>query len=494
MATYTFRATLVSDIGPSNILRTLRNGAVTVKSAADDSVVDTVVTDANGTAVFTTTDVVTVYLVSPSGLTSDHITAGSAIENAAAAGLNNDAGVASFVSDTGSATYGALSSTFGTKAQQDTNTTAIAGKLDAATAATTYGVKDQRDLLLPFYAALGKAKAAAGACDILTITDSIGEGAGVTGTIENRWVSQLRDHLRTRNGITSSGRGYVPCQYALTPPDGQPWALAGGAAVSSNDYYGLGRRVSVLTGSGQTATLTVTGSTSIQLVAVGGTGFGTFSWKVDTGSTTNVNCAGLGYTSPTEFTVDVPLPDQSTHTVTVTWVSGLVWLCGAMLYRLDEVNGLRLWEGGHTGAASSYFTDPSYGWWTSVTRIAPALVIIDLGVNDWSTAPVADTSANLGTIIDNCRAKITNPPSILLIANYARKTIGGEIGTWADRVDAMRSVADDKAVAFLDLNRRMGSAATNTLGMFNADQIHPSNSGSQVIAGAVLDYLENPVP
>ena len=49
-------------------------------------------------------------------------------------------------------------------------------------------------------------------------------------------------------------------------------------------------------------------------------------------------------------------------------------------------------------------------------------------------------------------------------------------------------------VPFLDLNRRMGSASSNTLGMFNADLIHPSNSGSQVIAQAVLDYLENPIP
>lgn len=126
MASYSFQQVLVWDVNPGGAIKALRNGTVTVKNATTDATLFVVESDQNGLVSFTTTDVTTVYLVSPGGLTSGHITAASAIEAAAGASVSEDVAVAALVADSGSGTRAALESDFGTKAQQDTNTSALA--------------------------------------------------------------------------------------------------------------------------------------------------------------------------------------------------------------------------------------------------------------------------------------------------------------------------------------------------------------------------------
>jgi hypothetical protein len=108
VATYSFQRVLVWDVNPGGAMRTLRNGQVSVYNAATDALLFTVTSDANGMVSFATTDVPTVYFVSPGGLVSEHITAASAIEAAAAFTVSEDAAVQALVNDTGSATRGAL--------------------------------------------------------------------------------------------------------------------------------------------------------------------------------------------------------------------------------------------------------------------------------------------------------------------------------------------------------------------------------------------------
>lgn len=107
MATYDFRLVLVTDINPGGTLRTLRNGTITIKSAADDSTLFTATTDQNGAAEFTTTDVPTIYYVTANGFVSNHITAASAVEAAAAFTVSEDAAVAALISGAGTSTQAA---------------------------------------------------------------------------------------------------------------------------------------------------------------------------------------------------------------------------------------------------------------------------------------------------------------------------------------------------------------------------------------------------
>jgi hypothetical protein len=111
VATYDFQTVLVWDTNPGGVVRLLRNGSVTVYNAATDAALFNLISDSQGLVSFTTTDVPTVYLRT-TGWTSEHITAASAVEAAAAAGVSNDAGIKTAIANPTSQSGSYLNSTF----------------------------------------------------------------------------------------------------------------------------------------------------------------------------------------------------------------------------------------------------------------------------------------------------------------------------------------------------------------------------------------------
>jgi lysophospholipase L1-like esterase len=341
--------------------------------------------------------------------------------------------------------------------------------------------------LRPFHASLANRTAAP--CDILALGDSITEGAQAA-TTSDRWVSRLRDALRTAHPVSGvvGGSGFIPPKWASASiTQAAPFTITGSPATAS--AFGWGMRTVILT-SGQSLAATVTG-TSIDVWYARGSSTGTFSVSVDGGAATN-------YTTSIATTQDtgiqrVSLGSAGSHSVTIANVSGSVYIGGMTVYNGDESAGVRMTEAGHWGWTSSQYADNSSSAMTylgqRVAILQPSLVIIELGTNDFgnSIAP-ATLQTNLNTLITTVRNNTTIAPSVVLFGIYNR---AGGSNPWSQYQDIYRSMETvDARIAFFDLSLRLPDVTTDTgLGLINADAVHPTSKGHAFIADSLARFL-----
>ena len=352
----------------------------------------------------------------------------------------------------------------------------------------------QRAALRPLWTALAKRESSP--VDILCLGDSLTEGAYVS-TIEKRWVARLRDKLRAAyptSGVTG-GQGFICANYHTIGP-GNPGVEVNqvmtqvGGSTDPGYTLGLGRRYRKFTTTGNVS-VTVTCS-SVDAIYTQGTSRGTLGLAIDGGAAATVSTAG-GLQASKKFSSGALTPGS--HGVTVSWQSGgEVDVEGIMVYNGDETKGIRLWEGGHGGVESDFFTG---GFWqTGIKTIAPALVIIELGVNDlmFSTGanyPSSKIAANIQATISAIRAQcdtaaIPYPSFLLLIAH---QPAGSYNEPWSNYVTALWSVAlADSGVAVLDMTDLLGLADTAS-GLFASDLIHLSDLGGEFYANAIMGAI-----
>jgi lysophospholipase L1-like esterase len=329
--------------------------------------------------------------------------------------------------------------------------------------------------------------------DILPIGDSLVEGQGASASTK-RWTDLLRDDLRTRfqpAGVTG-GEGYVPGFYVV-PGITDRWVTTGTVAMRE-DLGGLGERTLVVAAGG-TAELTFNG-TGIDHLYEKGPVAGTFSWKIDAGSATNVNAAS-GTLSGGNV-VQVRGLSAASHTLTITAVSSNTYIEGAMVYNGDESAGIRMWGAGHSGWQSDDLANTgSVDWFESVTPVQPDLVIIHLGLNDFgsqSQARISPTAmkTNIATLLTNVRAKCTIPPSVVLAIPYERfLPTGTLLAPWSDyRTALAEAAAADGNVALLDLGNVIGTFnPTDPYSLSAGDGVHPNDRGYRAIADAFTALL-----
>lgn len=323
---------------------------------------------------------------------------------------------------------------------------------------------------------------------------TMGEGASA---FSNTWCQRLAALLRTRFGVSGGGRGWLnPEPHELTTwvP---PYVTVSGSPASHNGFSPELLAWDFTT-AGQQWVYSLNGD-SADIMWVGNTGDGTFSYQVDSGSVTDVSTS---VTFSDGQITHVSLGAAGSHTLTISYVSGNpVYLDGVREYNGDYTAGIQVSQCGFGGAITSDWagtTSDPFATPAAVAALNPGLVIIELGVNDNANGiSPSQTQANLATLIAGLRsapvyANPPYPPPYLLLADYnAYGNSGMSNALWAEYVDAMYAVAaGDPEVDVLDLSLRMPStAAVNTWGLYAGDKLHPSNNGHQMIADAVCDFL-----
>lgn len=363
----------------------------------------------------------------------------------------------------------------------------------------------QQQPLRQFGVALARAKGGTGACNLMWLADSIGEGA-LNASPNLRFLDLVRDQLRDtwQPAGVAGGYGYVPARINISGY-ANPFVNAGGTASS---LVGLGLRAVRLTGAGQTLTLTMTATRFGLRYYQAGTGVpGSFKWSIDGGATTTVN-SGV---SPAEISkvLNLDTGSSASHTLLIEWVSGTVYVEGAMVYDGDEAAGIRVWDASSGGATTQTFQDTAFNssaqnWLAGMAGIPPDAVFIALGGNDYSYLRAADSrgqtpaqvAANYLTIAGLIRTTATTygikTPSIVFVVgyNWPAFTTGGAFATqWSDFDHAITGAAiQDGAVGLLNLNRRFGDRA-DLLGLI-ADTVHLTALGSGFYANPVVGYLE----
>jgi lysophospholipase L1-like esterase len=338
--------------------------------------------------------------------------------------------------------------------------------------------------LLTFRAAC--AKRATTPVDIVAIGDSITEG-GIAGSLPARWTSRLLDQLRghTQPASITGGVGYRAALHGGTTAT----AWTEGGSVVLNTTYGLGRRSAELqSGDSLTAEFEATAFDILWAQVSGG---GTFSYAIDGGSATNVSTAG---TTEGGHVTSITGLSVGTHEIVIAGVSGTAIVEGVMVYDGDEAAGIRMWEAGHGGYKASDYTASSV-WLDSLETVQPDLVIITLGVNDWrNDISSASFSADIAEIISDIRAVCTIDPSFVLMASFEPTDPSPPAESWDDYIAAMVALADAADdIIFVNIDERMGSVApATTLGLINADLVHPTAAGHQFFADALAETLAFP--
>jgi lysophospholipase L1-like esterase len=358
-----------------------------------------------------------------------------------------------------------------------------------------------------FQTAIAKRESAA--VDIVCIGDSLTEGADVTN-IEKRWVARLRDKLRAfypTPGVTG-GQGYICANYyvignASVPQQNQVFTQTGGTTDASYQT-GLGRRFRRLSQAGDKLNITVTCS-SVDVVYTKGTGRGVLGLSIDGGSVTTVNTSG-GAVSGSKFSSGALTPGS--HAIEITWVSGgNVDVEGMMVYNGDENAGIRIWEGGHGGVKSDFYTAGTQSWIETIHQIQPDHLFIELGANDWfynsgvvagsyGSFPPSFTQTNIEDLVGDLRTKCTVPPSITLIIAHARGDASPTVGqvpleVWDAYVDVYYAIAAaDPSIGIIDMNTAMGPQAwvsgQPSYGLLSTDKVHINDSGSELYANTIF--------
>jgi lysophospholipase L1-like esterase len=336
--------------------------------------------------------------------------------------------------------------------------------------------------------------------NMLHIGDSITWGylpAGIP-SLANRWPSMLRDILRSRfpcSPAVTGGFGFMDARqtYGGVTFSDSPLANTGG---SDTPGYGLAQNARILAAAGDKQVYTFTGTgVDFQYVKYGGGG--TFSYSIDGGAATNVATANGSTVNATTVAAARGLA-AGTHTLTLLYVSGGgCFLTGANAYNGDESAGIGSAVAAWPGSNSAYWSAETT-WPSSVPWIAPALVTICLGANDFDNASYVTSmtfKANIQTIIATVKSNAGYNPSFLLLPIWT-PNVNGNPEPWANYVQAMYDIAatdPNGVVSVLDLYRRVNPSAYGTQAdgiLHPADQLHPTQPlGNRYIAETIAEFI-----
>lgn len=328
--------------------------------------------------------------------------------------------------------------------------------------------------------------------DIPVIGNSTVEGEGATA-FTSRLVAQANRAIRLANGL-SGGLGFVPIASTGESSFSWPVAQSGGGSWGTAPQ-GPVRSAQYMNSSGSFSMVMPAATTSVQIMFYDDGSSSQFSYQAGSGGviteTVSANTGDGALTS--SITI------SGGETLTIAWVSGVVYMEGIVHYAGDESSGITLHGCGHYGWQAGQASDSNawnqtgygsgYAWQPSIAALNPSAIGIMLGVNDASTSVGNYTAAQFGTnlqaLITGLRATsgLTTTP-LLLIAEYQAQEAVTDAGGWAAYVAAIRSVAAaNQNTHVIDLNYRLPSIASGAYGgvLYAGDEYHPSDLGHALI-------------
>lgn len=221
----------------------------------------------------------------------------------------------------------------------------------------------------------------------------------------------------------------------------------------------------------------------IQSAGAGGTG----SYQIDSGSATTFSEVA----PPTKITSVTATTTLGSHTFKVNWVSGTIYIVGVEAYN-SAVGSVRIANGGVPGVTSSFYANNANQWapQSAVVTMAPDVVLLDLGINDWNTAvSVATYTANMQQLIT---AWLVNSDVVLVTpVPSANATVA--LTTQVQYINALYSLAATNNIPIIDNWSRWGSAervaASPYLLYPTGYTLHPDAWGYSDFAGAIANSL-----
>jgi lysophospholipase L1-like esterase len=310
--------------------------------------------------------------------------------------------------------------------------------------------------------------------NVVCVGSSTTAGA-LASAVDRGWVARLGHRLRG---------GTTGVSYPASRDEG--WSFTGTRSLVEAGLSLRSRRLAA----GGTMTRVVTAD-AVTVWFKQGSGATPFTVTVDgTAYTVTPSTTGSTERYDGEWT-SPPLPADR-HTVTIT---GPATVMGLYAHLGDRDTGVRVINAGFGGTRSADYATATTALRThnrAVARLAPALVVMMIGANDYATqVPVADYKTNVRLAVQRLRSGCERQPSVLLVHTYARPDVDDPAAPWSDYGDALRELAAELVdVDVVDLSRHYPTgAAADRHGLISDDQIHQTDRGHAWMAELVADHL-----
>ena len=293
----------------------------------------------------------------------------------------------------------------------------------------------------------------------------------------------LRDALRNATAIRRGGRGYIPVE-ASGMQYLSPITYTGGA-VNSTAGYGQAFSHWASNVAGNKAVLTLARPvSSFDIYQIKGSlgAVGAGYYKIDGGAsvTFDTNAA-----SNTPAKLHVASAAKSTIEVGVVANGPYVTITGFGEFEYDENTGIQVHKCGLSGSsAKQWATTAGVLWPAAIALFNPDMIVIELGGND-RIVSVGNSSAatfktNVQSMLTMIRAAgITCPVTLSMVYDIESSTYT-YVEPWANYVTAARQIElVDSTVTVVDHSALMPATnASNTFGIYNADQVHSEAGGA----------------
>ncbi|WP_206489287.1 SGNH/GDSL hydrolase family protein [Rhodococcus sp. KRD162] len=331
----------------------------------------------------------------------------------------------------------------------------------------------------PFYRMLGQR----------TKRKLIGVGLGAStweGSVAdpNRQIScQLEKMLQNSYNPAGVTGGYsLKCRNA-----GVAGALGWVKSGSSGEILDQDTKKLSTLAAGTTAThTTFQPSTGLDIFFPSGPTVGAFTVTIDGGAPITVTPSSTeGYTE--KWSSGVLTRQVHTYVITATsaTVIGLTYIRDQ-----DENYGLRLYNFGRAGGATTQFVDSTAdSTWARITSMQPDFFTLMLGHNNLGATTVAQMQTDLGIIADRAAAiDTTKKVPILVMAQHSTDS------RWPAFHAGIKAFAQTRGLpfaSFYDFFAKDTTAAT-TSGDYYTDNLHLINEGHDIAALAVADQWQLP--
>ncbi|RQY50973.1 hypothetical protein DF109_32485 [Burkholderia stagnalis] len=356
-------------------------------------------------------------------------------------------------------------------------------------------------MLSKWKAAKARVRSGVGTGRVLCVGDSITAGYGSQATGKNAlcYPRQLASML-SAVGITAVSNafiGYGPngaVNTGTTP--NLDLRISLGSWTEFTSVTGVGGYFFSATSSSN-GTLSFTPTVNCDTFVIywaGSSGNGSFSANISGGTPTTVSTnTGSGVLSKTTITGTL-----GANVLNLSWSSGgAVYIAGVEGYDSTKPS-VSIINAGWSGSATSDWNNTSGGATYSPLYgpgvIAPDLIVVCLGINDWDLGTLSAFQTNLTAIVTQYKTYA----DVLLMSpvptNPGQSVPGGttpSTATQAGFVSALWSIANSAGVPVVDIfNRWQSFSAQNANSMYYDTVTHPDATGYADVAGALASYLE----
>jgi lysophospholipase L1-like esterase len=396
-----------------------------------------------------------------------------------------DSSMASLVTTPGTATGGALNTTF-LPNKIPTYAGSRAGYYDVSKNLYNWKASNTRH----WRNALATARAGTGYARLNCYGDSITQGSTSTPAPvwANSWPTRLRTKLDNTFGAAGTGVIHLPAdgddtRVVLNANGGQAWNTYDG--FSPYATWGI---YSPTNTTGASITVGPVQCDSFTVHTFGTTGAGPLGISIDGGAVTNYPNTR---TPNGPLAITVPAGALGMHTIKIQVVAGGFIIVHGVEATIGSA-GVRTTNWGCSSARADWLVAGSTGADGSTTSgslpfsfdlFPPDLSIIAFGVNEYlQHTPVATYKANVQTII----TKAKTFGDVLLLTGVPNQSTTG-VPSQGDLAAALYDLADTNDVPVLDIGDRMVSYAASAALM--NPPTHPNTAGYWDIADAVYQAI-----